>query len=90
MSDLVSFPGAVPTWALIALQLVGLCTILLARLPIPHRLGLIAFLGCLLSLGAVTFLTFAGGGSGWAPCGTVFGVMIVGAIFDGSPSSLAV
>ncbi len=76
-----------PTWALLGLQLIGLCTVVLARLPIPHRLGLYAFLGCMLLLGAVTFITFTAGHGGWAACGTVFGVMVVGAIFDGSPST---
>ncbi len=88
MFDLVSSGSALPTLALVGLQLAGLCTILLARLPIPHRLGLVAFVGCLLALGAVTYVTFANGGTGWAPCGTVFGLMIVGATFDGSPGSL--
>lgn len=74
------------SWAFLALQLLGLCSVLLARLPIPHFAGLGVFVTCLVAVGGATFFALAYGSGCWVPCGTTFSLMIVGAIFQ-SPST---
>jgi len=73
-------------WAILALQLLGLCSVLLTRFPIPHRAGLGTFLACLLAVGGATFFALSQGSSCWVPWGTTFSLMVVGAIFQ-SPST---
>jgi hypothetical protein len=72
-------------WGLLALQLLGLCSVLLARLPIPGRWSSGVYTGCLVAVGLTTLVAMAHGSGCWMPCGTTFSLMIVGAIFD-SPS----
>ncbi len=76
------------SFAFLALQLVGLLSVLLARLPIPHRAGWGAFFACLIVIGSLTCISLTQGSSCWVPCGTTFSMMIVGAIFHSPTTTL--
>lgn len=80
-------------WGTLALQLVGLASVVIARLPCQCPLkstvcrGL--FLACLLTLAVATMAAIHAGSGVWAWCGTTFSLMAVGVSVD-LRSSMAV
>lgn len=77
-------PGLV-FWLLTALHLVGLGSMLLARLPRTHRVQLLSqhvFLLMLVFVGLATFVTICIQHDCWVWSGTTFSLMAVGATAD--------
>jgi hypothetical protein len=77
-------PGLV-FWLLTALHLVGLGSMLLARLPQTHRVQSLSqrvFLLMLVFVGAATFVTICVQNNCWVWSGTTFSLMAVGATAD--------
>ena len=74
------------SWCLFAIQLVGLLSMVLARMPQAsslHRFFHACFLGCLVVVGLATIGTSIDCQSScWAWCATIFGAMAVGATAD--------
>lgn len=74
------------SWCLFAVQLLGLVSMLLARMPATtslHNLCRTCFLGCLVVVGLATIAaTIDCQSSSWAWCATVFSMMAVGAAAD--------
>jgi hypothetical protein len=72
-------------WAATVVQVLGLASVLFARLPRAtksHDYGRGIYLGCLVVLGLATMLAIGSGSGYWAWCGTTFSVMCVGGTFD--------
>ncbi|QDU27257.1 hypothetical protein ETAA8_23440 [Anatilimnocola aggregata] len=73
-------------WATLALQLVGLVSVVLARLPRRCPLQCACFrtlfFGCLIGLAVATMVAIEAQSGSWAWCGTTFSVMAVGATLD--------
>lgn len=73
-------------WCTLALQLVGLASVVIARLPCRCPLKSTAcrvlFLACLLSLAIATMAAIHMGNGVWAWCGTTFSLMAVGVSVD--------
>lgn len=72
-------------WCLFAIQIVGLVSMVLARMPhcSPlHAFCRTCFLGCLVVVGLALLATATSHSSNWAWCGTVFSIMAVGATAD--------
>jgi cadmium resistance protein CadD (predicted permease) len=72
-------------WAAAAVQVLGLASVLFARLPQAtksHDYGRGIYLGCLVVLGLATMVAIGSGSGYWAWCGTTFSVMCVGGTFD--------
>ncbi|WP_425617505.1 hypothetical protein NA78x_001183 [Anatilimnocola sp. NA78] len=80
-------------WGTIALQLLGLASVVLARLPrrcpIACTCFRTLFFGCLIGLAVATMVAIEAQSGTWAWCGTTFSLMAVGATLD-LRSSLAV
>ena len=72
-------------WAAAGVQVLGLASVLLARLPratTAHDYGRGIYLGCLVVLGLATMVAIGSGSGYWAWCGTTFSLMCVGGTFD--------
>jgi hypothetical protein len=72
-------------WSLTLLHLVGLGSMLLARLPHSHRVHALSqpvFLVCLVFVGVATFVTICVQSNCWVWSGTTFSLMAVGATAD--------
>jgi cell division protein FtsW (lipid II flippase) len=77
-------------WCLFAIQLVGLVSMVLARMPETsslHAFCRTCFLACLVVVGLATIAaTIDCHSSSWAWCATIFSVMAVGATADLGPA----
>ena len=72
-------------WCLLVLQVVGLASMLLARMPQPtllHNCCWSLFIVCLIGVGVATIYAMGSQTSTWAWCGTTFSVMAVGGTMD--------
>jgi hypothetical protein len=73
-------------WCLFAIQVLGIVSMLLARMPATtslHSLCRTCFLGCLVVVGLATIgASIDCQSSSWAWCATVFSMMAVGAAAD--------
>ena len=72
-------------WAAAAVQVLGLASVLFARLPRAskaHDYCRGIFVGCLVVLGLATMVAIGSGSGYWAWCGTTFSLMCVGGTFD--------
>jgi len=72
-------------WAAAAVQVLGLASVLFARLPrasAAHDYGRGIYVGCLVVLGLATMVAIGSGSGYWAWCGTTFSLMCVGGTFD--------
>jgi hypothetical protein len=73
-------------WCLFAIQVLGIVSMLLARMPATtslHSLCRTCFLGCLVVVGLATIgASIDCQSSAWAWCATVFSMMAVGAAAD--------
>ena len=72
-------------WCLFAIQVVGLVSMVLARMPSSSALHCgcrTCFLGCLIVVGLATIGTATCNTSCWAWCATIFSMMAVGAAAD--------
>jgi hypothetical protein len=80
-------------WAMLALQVVGLASMFLARLPHPtllHNCCRHLFVVCLIVVGLATIYAMGQECSTWAWCGTTFSLMAVGGTMDlGGASRIA-
>jgi hypothetical protein len=80
-------------WIVLALQLVGLTSMFLARMPHAtslHTCCRSVFLLCLIVVGVATIYSMGSQGHSWAWCGTVFSLMAVGGTMDlGGASRMA-
>jgi hypothetical protein len=80
-------------WIMLVVQVVGLASMLLARLPHPTPLHICCrqlFIVCLVSVGLATIYAMGSQTSTWAWCGTTFSVMAVGGTMDlGNASRIA-
>lgn len=83
---MLEFTDPVLFWGTIALQLVGLASVVLARLrcrcPLKSTCCRMLFFGCLLGVAVATMFAIQAGSGSWAWCGTTFSLMAVGATFD--------
>lgn len=82
MSLLLAADSALLFWSLAALHIIGLVSMLFARLPRSHRLHVLChhgFFACLLFVGVVTMLTILTRSNWWVWSGTTFSLMAVGA-----------
>jgi cadmium resistance protein CadD (predicted permease) len=76
-------------WAAAIVQMLGLASVLFARLPRrtkSHEYARGIYLGCLVVLGLATMVAIGSGSGYWAWCGTTFSLMAVGGTFDQGPS----
>ena len=73
-------------WSTLALQLVGLASVVLARLPCQCPLKSTCcralFFSCLLGVAVATMFAIQANSGSWAWCGTTFSLMAVGATLD--------
>lgn len=72
-------------WVLMAVQMVGLGSVLLGRLPESSQLHEYCrgvYMGCVIVLGLATMIAIGCNSGCWAWCGTTFSIMIVGGVFD--------
>ncbi|MEX2175257.1 MAG: hypothetical protein WD872_12925 [Pirellulaceae bacterium] len=73
-------------WTLLAIQFVGLVTMVLGRMPQSsalHSFCRTCFLACLIAVGLATIGTSMGSHTScWAWCATIFSMMAVGATAD--------
>ncbi|MBC7853907.1 MAG: hypothetical protein IAF94_10755 [Pirellulaceae bacterium] len=72
-------------WAAALVQVLGLASVLFARLPrasTAQDYGHGVYLGCLVVLGLATMVAIGSGSGYWAWCGTTFSLMCVGGTFD--------
>ena len=72
-------------WAAAFVQMLGLASVLFARLPRAsksHDYARGVYLGCLVVLALATMVAFGSGSGYWAWCGTTFSIMAVGGTFD--------
>jgi len=80
-------------WTVLALQVVGLASMFLARLPHPTFLHICCrrlFVVCLVVVGLATIYAMGLQCSTWAWCGTTFSLMAVGGTMDlGGASRIA-
>jgi hypothetical protein len=80
-------------WSMLVLQVVGLASMFLARMPHPtlvHNCCRQVFIACLIVVGLATIYAMGSQTSAWAWCGTTFSVMAVGGTMDlGSASRMA-
>jgi hypothetical protein len=70
---------------MLAIQMVGLVSMVLARMPHTssmHAVCRLLFLGCLVVVGLTTVVAMGCHNSCWAWSGTVFSIMAVGATAD--------
>ena len=83
-----SLPAADPGllfWLLILVNVVGLASTFLARLPQSHRIHMLchhAFVASLVLVALATMFTICTQHNGWVWSGTTFSIMAVGATFD--------
>lgn len=81
-------------WSVLALQIVGLGSMMLARMPQQasalHTCCRRVFLLCLVFVGMATIYAMGSRGDSWAWCGTMFSIMAVGGTADlGSATRMA-
>lgn len=72
-------------WGVLVLQIVGLTSVIFARLPESCPVQACCrslFVGCLIFVGVATMLAIGIQSGCWAWCGTTFSIMAVGATFD--------
>jgi hypothetical protein len=72
-------------WSVLALQIVGLASMMLARMPQASALHTCCrrvFLVCLVFVGVATIYAMGSRGDSWAWCGTMFSLMAVGMTID--------
>jgi len=72
-------------WSVFALQVVGLTSMFLARMPHPtflHNCCRRLFVVCLIVVGLATIYAMGSQSNCWAWCGTVFSLMAVGGTMD--------
>ena len=72
-------------WCVLVLQVVGLASMLLARLPhttLLHNCCRHLFVACLIVVGLATIYAMGSQTSTWAWCGTTFSLMAVGGTID--------
>ena len=72
-------------WAAAAVQVLGLASVLFARLPRSsktHDYCRGIYVGSLVVLGLATMVAIGSGSGYWAWCGTTFSLMCVGGTFD--------
>lgn len=83
--SMTEFADPMVFWSMVALQFVGLASILLARFPhacIKQGYCRGLFVLCLMVLGFATIYSIGAESSYWAWCGTTFSVMAVGGTSD--------
>jgi hypothetical protein len=76
-------------WSMLAIQMVGLASMVLARMPHTssvHAICRVLFLGCLVLVGLTTVYAMGCHSSCWAWSGTIFSIMAVGATADLGPA----
>jgi len=80
-------------WCVLVLQVVGLASMFLARMPHPTFLHCCCrrlFVVCLVVVGLATIYAMGSQTSAWAWCGTTFSLMAVGGTMDlGGASRIA-
>jgi hypothetical protein len=72
-------------WSVLALQMVGLASMLLARMPHPtllHNCCRRLFIACLIIVGLATIYAMGSQTSSWAWYGTTFSLLAVGGTID--------
>jgi hypothetical protein len=83
---MLDFTDPVMFWSMVALQLVGLASVVLARLrcqcPFKSTVCRVLFFGCLLGVAVATMFAIQAGSGSWAWSGTTFSLMAVGATLD--------
>jgi hypothetical protein len=88
---MVEFVDPVAFWGLLIVQLAGLASTVLGRLPRigkTHEYCRGVYLGCLTVLALSTLSAVMWGSGWWAWCGTTFSLMAVGGTLDlGNPLS---
>jgi hypothetical protein len=91
-----SFSAADPAllfWSLALVHIVGLASMMLARLPRSHRVHALChrgFVACLFFVAAATIFTIITQSNWWVWSGTIFSIMSVGATAEwGQPSEAA-
>lgn len=88
---MIDFVDPVAFWGILLVQMAGLASIVLGRLPRPgktHDYCRGIYLGCLAVLAMATLAAVMWESSWWAWCGTTFSLMAVGGTLDlGSPIS---
>jgi hypothetical protein len=86
---MIDFVDPVAFWGLLLVQLAGLASIVLGRLPRPgkaHDYCRGIYLGCLTVLAAATFGAILCDSTWWAWCGATLSLMAVGGTLDVSGS----
>jgi hypothetical protein len=91
-----SFPAADPAllfWSLALVHVIGLASMMLARLPQSHRVHALChrgFIACLIVVAAATMFTIIARSNWWVWSGTIFSIMAVGATAEwGQPAEAA-
>jgi|SRR5262245_620016 len=91
-----SFPVADPAllfWSLALVHVMGLASMLMARLPQSHRVHALChrgFIACLIVVAAATMFTIIAQSNWWVWSGTIFSIMAVGATAEwGQPAEAA-
>ncbi len=73
-------------WGTLALQLIGLGSVVLARLPcrcpLQSTFCRLTFFACLFGVAVATMIAIEAHSGSWAWCATTFSLMAVGATFD--------
>lgn len=76
---------AVFFWSILVLQVVGLASMFLARMPhatLLHSCCRRVFVLCLVIVGVATIYAMGSQSNCWAWCGTIFSLMAVGGTMD--------
>lgn len=82
---MIDFVDPVAFWGLLLVQLAGLSSVVLGRLPRPgktHEYCRGIYLGCLTVLALATMSAILWDSSWWAWCGTTLSLMAVGGTLD--------
>jgi hypothetical protein len=72
-------------WGVLALQIIGVASVVFARLPRQCPIQACCrtlFVGCLVFVGMATMAAISVQSGCWAWCGITFSIMAVGATFD--------
>jgi hypothetical protein len=73
-------------WGTIALQLIGLASVVLARMPrrcaVQCACFRTLFFGCLVALAVATMVAIEARSGSWAWCSTTFSLMAIGGTLD--------
>lgn len=73
------------SWGIWVLQVLGLASVVLARVPqkgLSHSICRSCFFGCLAFVAVATMLAIGCRSEWWISCGTTFSLMAVGATLD--------